>query len=251
MISPSRESKSEDLLLFLDRLSQSLPNYSDEITSIKPIRSDSLTPNESYFIFNINSNEIEYHEGMDVILECSKESISLKRILSMIHPNDREEIEIIIRESMMQIVNLKIPVKTNYLNFSFRMKTKEGDYVHVISQNTVHSLDSSGKARSIFVKFQKVRFLERPMVLKWWVDPLYIDCSRIEEMLKSVNMSFFTNREQEIIPLLLKELSSSQIAKELNLSQHTIVTHRKNIYRKSNCHSLEELKLFCSKNRLI
>ena len=43
-----------------------------------------------------------------------------------------------------------------------------------------------------------------------------------------------TNREREILSLMSKGYSSKLIACELNLSLHTVNTHRKNIYRKLN-----------------
>lgn len=50
-----------------------------------------------------------------------------------------------------------------------------------------------------------------------------------------------SEREHQIIRLVLKEKSSAEIAEILHLSYHTVRTHRKNIMRKLNCHSVVEL----------
>ena len=55
-------------------------------------------------------------------------------------------------------------------------------------------------------------------------------------------------REKEIILLLFIGASSPVIAKKLDISKHTVATHRKNIFSKSNCSGPEELKVFCKKN---
>ncbi|MBP7810043.1 MAG: response regulator transcription factor [Bacteroidia bacterium] len=47
-----------------------------------------------------------------------------------------------------------------------------------------------------------------------------------------------TEREIEILKLVLEEFSSEAIASQLNLSIRTIETHRKNIMRKTGCKSL-------------
>jgi DNA-binding CsgD family transcriptional regulator len=47
-----------------------------------------------------------------------------------------------------------------------------------------------------------------------------------------------TEREKEILKLVLEEFSSDAIASQLNLSIRTIETHRKNILRKTGCKSL-------------
>jgi DNA-binding CsgD family transcriptional regulator len=56
--------------------------------------------------------------------------------------------------------------------------------------------------------------------------------------------SILTEREIEILKLVLNELSSESIAKHLNLSIRTIETHRKNIIRKTRCNTLIGLTKF-------
>ena len=46
--------------------------------------------------------------------------------------------------------------------------------------------------------------------------------------------SIITLREQEILKLMAQGMSSKNIADALNLSFHTVQTHRKNILRKLN-----------------
>ncbi len=44
-----------------------------------------------------------------------------------------------------------------------------------------------------------------------------------------------TEREAEILQLIIKEMTSKQIAKQLFISERTVETHRKNLMRKLNC----------------
>ena len=46
------------------------------------------------------------------------------------------------------------------------------------------------------------------------------------------NKTILTKREQEIVKLIAKELTSDEIAEHLFLSRHTIDTHKKNIFQK-------------------
>ncbi|HTL83192.1 MAG TPA: LuxR C-terminal-related transcriptional regulator [Bacteroidia bacterium] len=68
-------------------------------------------------------------------------------------------------------------------------------------------------------------------------------------MLKSILKTVLSNqdltpRESEILRLVVKEYTSTRIAKELNLSVRTVETHRKNIVRKTSCHNLVGLIKF-------
>ncbi len=60
-----------------------------------------------------------------------------------------------------------------------------------------------------------------------------------------------TKREIEIIQSIARGASSQQIAMELNVSTHTIETHRKNIFRKLNISNVAELVHFAHENYLI
>jgi DNA-binding CsgD family transcriptional regulator len=46
-----------------------------------------------------------------------------------------------------------------------------------------------------------------------------------------------TRRELEIINQLLKDMTNQEIAEALSLSYNTVVTHRKNIFKKLNIRS--------------
>jgi DNA-binding NarL/FixJ family response regulator len=60
-----------------------------------------------------------------------------------------------------------------------------------------------------------------------------------------------TRREVDIIKLVCREFSSKQIAAELNLSEFTVSTHRKNIQRKLNIKNVAGLVAFAKEHQLV
>ena len=56
-----------------------------------------------------------------------------------------------------------------------------------------------------------------------------------------IKFRLLTERETEIIALLSKGMTSKEMAIELNLSPHTIDTHRKNILKKLNLKTSAQL----------
>lgn len=60
-----------------------------------------------------------------------------------------------------------------------------------------------------------------------------------------------TAREIEIIRLIEKEMSNRQIAEQLFLSERTVETHRKNIFRKTNTASVIGLVKYAYEHKLI
>jgi two-component system nitrate/nitrite response regulator NarL len=60
-----------------------------------------------------------------------------------------------------------------------------------------------------------------------------------------------TDREREILKLIAKEYTNRDIAEELFISERTVETHRKNIFRKTRTNSLVGLIKFAYANNLI
>jgi DNA-binding NarL/FixJ family response regulator len=60
-----------------------------------------------------------------------------------------------------------------------------------------------------------------------------------------------TDREREIVKLIAKEYSNRDIAEALFISERTVETHRKNIFRKTGTSSLVGLIKFAYANNLI
>lgn len=58
-------------------------------------------------------------------------------------------------------------------------------------------------------------------------------------------------REKEIIVCVVKGMINKQIADELNISTHTVITHRKNIANKLKIHSPAGLTIYAIVNKLV
>jgi len=64
-------------------------------------------------------------------------------------------------------------------------------------------------------------------------------------------MSRLTQRETEIIKLVLAEATTNQIAQRLEISNRTVDTHRRNIWKKSETKNLLGLYRFALQNNII
>lgn len=68
---------------------------------------------------------------------------------------------------------------------------------------------------------------------------------------KKVDEVCLTTREKEILKLIAKEYSNIQIATELFISERTVETHRKNIFRKTNTKSIVGLIKYAYEHQLV
>jgi DNA-binding NarL/FixJ family response regulator len=60
-----------------------------------------------------------------------------------------------------------------------------------------------------------------------------------------------TSREREIVQLLAEGKSSKEVASSLNISVKTAETHRANIMRKLQLHTVSELVRYAVRNQII
>jgi len=60
-----------------------------------------------------------------------------------------------------------------------------------------------------------------------------------------------TNRELQIIECIIQHLSNKEIAAKLFISERTVETHRKNIYRKTNTKGVATLVQFIKEHKLL
>lgn len=68
---------------------------------------------------------------------------------------------------------------------------------------------------------------------------------------KSAVSQDLTSREREILVCVVKGMTNKQIAEQLFLSQHTVITHRRNIGQKLNIKSPSALTLYAMMHNLI
>jgi two-component system nitrate/nitrite response regulator NarL len=86
---------------------------------------------------------------------------------------------------------------------------------------------------------------------------IYFSDEVLQEMLKASERkqvsddNKLTNREVEIVRLIEREYSNKKIAEELFLSERTVETHRKNIFRKTKTNSVIGLIKYAYEHKLV
>jgi DNA-binding NarL/FixJ family response regulator len=60
-----------------------------------------------------------------------------------------------------------------------------------------------------------------------------------------------SQREKEIVVCVVKGMTNKEIAEQLYLSIHTVITHRRNISKKLQIHSAAGLTIYAIVNKLV
>ena len=73
----------------------------------------------------------------------------------------------------------------------------------------------------------------------------------VENIHDKTDTRLLSKRELEILKLIAREYSNKHIAETLFISERTVETHRKNIFRKTNTHTVVGLIKYAIENKLI
>jgi DNA-binding NarL/FixJ family response regulator len=74
---------------------------------------------------------------------------------------------------------------------------------------------------------------------------------QMQELKLEDSFELLTTRERELLQLLAEGKNNKEVASMLNLSLHTVETHRSNIFQKLNLHSGAELILYAIRKGVI
>lgn len=85
----------------------------------------------------------------------------------------------------------------------------------------------------------------------YFSDEVLAELEKTAHQKKDVEEAHLTSRELEIVKLIEKELSNKEIAEQLFISERTVETHRKNIFRKTKTNGVVGLLKYAYEHKLI
>jgi DNA-binding CsgD family transcriptional regulator len=162
-----------------------------------------------------------------------------------IHPEDRTWVYEFEQLATRFLSSLAIEKLMKYkIRYDFRIKNKNGDYVRLQHQGIVVEHDDNGGINRILSIQSDISHLKKegaPVMAYIGLDgePSYLNAD--EKCRLNHNSKMLTGREKEILKLLIDGKLSKEISDILNISKHTVDTHRKNMIRRNNLSNTGEL----------
>ena len=189
---------------------------------------------------------LEGHQEFDVIAE-STDPVQLLKELPDLQP------DILLTDVMMPVMNgaeLSKAVHQKFPDIKILALSMsgQGDLVNQM----INDSDISGYVLKNIGKQELVHALEKISGGGiYFSEEVLLEMTRASEMQRENKEVNLTTREIEIIQLIEKEKSNKQIADQLFLSERTVETHRKNIFRKTKTSSLIGLIKYAYEHKLI
>jgi DNA-binding CsgD family transcriptional regulator len=208
-----------------------------------------------YFIFNLVTLEFDYvSEGTKPLLGIKSKDFTILKFLKILHPEDQNQMRF--KESTSLNLKLNVIAKQYIKNYKtvylMRVKDKKGNYKIILHQVKALTISEDGKIQQTIGVHTDVTYLKIPFDHKISFIPIdsklqsyHFEYINNKYVLTSGISGQFTKREKEIIKLLGQGKKVSDIADILYISKHTVNTHKKNIFKKSNCNNSAELVVKC------
>jgi DNA-binding CsgD family transcriptional regulator len=236
---------------FLEDISKTYPAHSKVNNEFIDILEKPFLQKECVYILDFSKNRITYKNGFKNLLGYENEDITLDFLASKIHEEDKELVNKI--RISTATFGLKNPdKKCDYkLSLTYRVKRNDSTYANILNETTIYEADENGKLISILNRLSDISFMRIPIYVNWNVGGNEIDTEAFKKEIYKEYQNFFTKREVEVIRQISKGCTNKLIAVKLNISEHTVATHRKHILKKSKCHNTKELLLFCFKNGIL
>lgn len=206
-----------------------------------------------YFIFNLQeaNNELMSKE-VQTVLGYAPEEVTVPFFLSIIHPDDHPwflnfenyVVDFFGRIKVGQIPNYKV-------RYDFRVKKSDGEYIRLLHQMVIIQHNEDGNILRTLGVHTDVSHLKkegRPVLSLIGLngEPSFIDINVKEVFLTPSQI--ISEREREVLSLIIEGKETVEIAEELYISRHTVDSHRKNLLKKSNARNMAEMTAIAIRN---
>lgn len=218
----------------------------------KIIELDDFLPYNSTFFCVTNTQNLTFEYTSKNLLACTGlknetvEKGGMRYFWSRIHPDDLEQWLLALKDLMNFTLSEIAAVDRRNMSYTwnYRFKNAKNEYINIIQNTTPLEFD---------VDLKPIIGLAHYTILN---SNIKMDVCASAKLLNSNNeyeTKYFnnfsqklisdgiTNRERDIIHLLVLNYSSKQIAEKLFISSNTVNTHRRNILKKMKISSTGEL----------
>jgi DNA-binding NarL/FixJ family response regulator len=171
----------------------------------------------------------------------------------MLHQLSEQNIDILLTDIMMPIMNgqeLAKKVKQEFPQIKILALSMSGQG-HTVNQ-MINDADIAGYVLKNIGKQELIHAIENiASGVIYFSEEVLNELEHFSNMKKENVETNLTTREIEIIKLIEKECSNKDIASQLFISERTVETHRKNIFRKTKTNSVIGLIKYAYEHKLI
>jgi DNA-binding CsgD family transcriptional regulator len=258
---------SEKTVLFYDKVKQvwqeiaqdgSLDGIGFQLDVYKKMLSFFQVGDFYYFIFDVKKGDFEYlNPNINKVLGYQND-ISALEFINNIHPEDQPYFISFEKSLNVFFRNLPLDKITKYkIQYDFRIRDINKKYKRILHQMMIIQHDDEKnllRSLGIHTDISHLKSDGKPKLSYIAMDdgPSYQDINPEETFsILLPQQELFTKKEKIVLKLVIEGKTTKEIAEQLCNSIHTINTHRKNIFQKTETKTVADLVNNCIKNNWI
>ena len=239
----------EDAIKFF----QSLPHQKDlddikaDLIDMQKLNQILVMRNQFFYITDvINFANVFVSKTLSSVLGYQPdEFLDLGFVYHIIHPEDAEIVFALSKKtiSWSYLVSdmLRFDPFAGVFSIDFRMQHQRGHYIRVNRQTSCYKTDAEGNMIYAISHYSDISHIKKSNLITYSLKTDLNVEFPIGDLDEQFHQSVLTPREVEIIRYLAQGYSATQICKRLFISEHTVITHRKNILHKLKVKNSAEL----------
>ena len=165
------------------------------------------------------------------------DSLGSEYFRKVLHPDDYEVIN--------QSVDLLLKIDSDIIyGGAYKFKPKGKDYIWMLARTRVFKRKADGTP---YQYLNTAIQLDEEFHAQ---NQIYALLKENRRLVNEINVLKLTKREREVLKLLADGHSAKKISHKLNVSESTVISHRKNMLKKLKMHSIASLVNFAVENGL-
>lgn len=201
-------------------------------------------PGHFLYIYNYSEGRIVYARGFQEVLGYRDEEVDLDLIFGCLHPEDAAIVARLNQSAVVAMAKMRNPEDLMELTLSVdhRMRKANGDYATILRQTAVFEVDkASGKVHSTFSLCKDISTIKTSGAIGWQVSGFDVLDFEAHEHAPDRVQYRPSSREMDVVRKLAEGKSTRVAAEELDISPHTVSTHRRNLLARTGLGNTAEL----------
>ncbi len=202
------------------------------------------------YIHDVRTNRF-FHKGFDTCLGFALDELTADFFVRNLHPADRSTYFNISKALLSFVIHNApdlVPFTSGF-QINYRVQKADGTYISILRQSTPFIKNEKNEVEAYLSICTDISLIADSNRINWTIlGPKSETFPRFLAEHLQQKRSLFSDRELEILTLIISGSSSTDISEQLFISANTVNTHRKSLMRKANVNKTVDLIAFAREN---
>ncbi len=197
-----------------------------------------LLPDQYAYVLNYCESRLLHPMGFERVLGYPDDQVDMEFVFRYIHPDDLPAVTRIVERTIRSMYDQRTPTTpfATFMSLDYRVRKANGSYLKILRQTAVCEVEPiTNTMLSTLSICKDISNIKQSNKIGWQgLGPGLDEMDMRDILSENGNLVYRPSaREMDVIRKMADGCSSARIADELNISLHTVNTHRKNLLQRT------------------